>query len=71
MAQTSAIGSYAVGRARLMGHLAMLAFALLVAVSFSLGALAAPHIGATALNAVRFVVGAAIMGGVALAFRPR
>jgi drug/metabolite transporter (DMT)-like permease len=57
---------YAIGREKLLGHLAMLAFALLVAGSFSLGARSAPHIGPVALNAVRFVVGVAIMAGAAL-----
>jgi drug/metabolite transporter (DMT)-like permease len=43
------------------GHLAMLCFAVLVAGSFSLGRLAAPHIDAAALNAVRFVIAALIL----------
>lgn len=43
------------------GHLAMLAFSALVAGSFSLGSMAAPHIAPEALNAVRFVLAALIM----------
>lgn len=43
------------------GHLAMLAFSALVAGSFSLGSMAAPHIAPEALNAVRFVIAAVIL----------
>ncbi|MCR9108168.1 DMT family transporter [Marivita sp. XM-24bin2] len=49
------------------GHLAMLAFSALVAGSFSLGSMAAPHIAPDALNAVRFVIAAAILGLVVFA----
>lgn len=49
----------------LAGHLAMLAFAALIAGAFSIGARAAPYIGPAALNAVRFALGAAIMAAVA------
>ncbi|MCH2094354.1 MAG: DMT family transporter [Rhodobacteraceae bacterium] len=49
------------------GHLAMLAFSALVAGSFSLGALAAPHISPSALNAVRFVLAGAVLAMIALA----
>lgn len=52
---------------RLKGHLAMLAFSALIAGSFALGSMAAPHIAPTALNAVRFVAASAILGSVALA----
>lgn len=44
------------------GHLAMLMFSALVAGSFPLGAAAANHISPLALNAVRFVVAAGIIG---------
>ena len=44
----------ATGREKLLGHLAMLLFAALIAGSFSLGHKAAPHIGAAALNAISF-----------------
>lgn len=46
----------------LLAHLAMLAFATMIAGSFTLGALATPHIGPVPLNAIRFVIGAAMMG---------
>lgn len=46
------------------GHFAMLAFAVLVAGSFSLGGMAAPHIDPAALNAVRFAIGAGLMAAV-------
>ncbi len=49
----------------LRGHAAMLAFALLVAGSFSLGGLAAPHMDPAALNAVRFALATGIMAGLA------
>ncbi|MDP3895698.1 MAG: DMT family transporter [Mesorhizobium sp.] len=57
---------FATGGQKLLGHLAMLAFSAFVAASFSLGALAAPHVGPAAINAARFLFGTAIMGGVAL-----
>lgn len=47
------------------GHLAMLAFSALVAGSFSLGALIANDIAPTAFNAVRFCIGAALVGALA------
>ena len=49
------------------GHLAMLAFSSLVAGSFSLGVLAAPHIQPAAMNAPRFLIAAVLVGSVALA----
>lgn len=49
------------------GHLAMLCFSALVAGSFSLGGLVANEIAPTALNAVRFVIAAMVIGAVALA----
>lgn len=49
------------------GHLAMLSFSLLVAGSFSLGALSANQISPLALNAVRFWIAAAIIGIAAFA----
>lgn len=45
-----------------MGHLAMLVFAFLIAGSFSIGHLAAPHIAPAALNAIRFVFACVILG---------
>ncbi len=44
------------------GHLAMLAFSGLIAGSFALGSLAAPHIAPAALNAMRFAMAAVIIG---------
>lgn len=53
---------HAAGAEKLRGHAAMILFAALVAGSFSFGALAAPHVGPAALNAVRFAIGIALMG---------
>lgn len=49
------------------GHLAMLCFSAIVAGSFSLGSMAAPFIDPAALNAVRFVIGAAVLWAMAAA----
>jgi drug/metabolite transporter (DMT)-like permease len=49
------------------GHAAMLAFSALVAGSFSLGGQVAEEIAPAALNAVRFVIAAAVIGAAALA----
>jgi drug/metabolite transporter (DMT)-like permease len=57
--------AHATGRGKLVGHLAMLLFAALVSGSYSLGAMAAPHIGPAAINAVRFVFGIAVMAAAA------
>ena len=51
----------------LRGHLAMLTFSALIAGSFALGSMAANHIAPTALNAVRFVIAAVIVGAAAFA----
>lgn len=53
--------------AALRGHLAMLLFSSLVAGSFSLGSLAANEIAPAALNALRFLIAAGVIGAVALA----
>lgn len=50
---------------RLLAHLAMLGFAAMIAGSFTLGALATPHIAPVPLNAIRFVIGAMVMAIVA------
>ncbi|MEO3414381.1 DMT family transporter [Roseovarius sp. CAU 1744] len=50
----------------LRGHLAMLCFSGLIAGSFALGSMAAPHVAPTALNAVRFVLASVLVGAVAL-----
>jgi drug/metabolite transporter (DMT)-like permease len=49
------------------GHLAMLAFSALVAGSFSLGALAAPHVDPAALTVLRFILAGVLVGVAALA----
>ncbi|MFC7703034.1 DMT family transporter [Plastorhodobacter daqingensis] len=49
------------------GHLAMLGFAVMVAGSFSLGALAANLIAPAAINAARFAIAAALLGVLCLA----
>ena len=48
-----------------MGHLGMLAFSALVAGSFSLGAMAAPHISPAAMTVVRFAIAGALVGTLA------
>lgn len=62
---------HATGREKLLGHLAMVLFALLIAGSFSLGALTAPHIGPAPLNAIRFALGTAIIAAIAIGLRRR
>jgi len=54
--------THATGHEKLKGHLAMIFFALFIAVSFSLGSLSVPHIGPEPINAIRFVLAAIIMG---------
>ena len=49
----------------LYGHAAMLLFAALISVSFTLGHLAAPHIDPSALTAARFLLAACIIGALA------
>lgn len=49
----------------LRGHAAMLAFSALIAGSFALGSMAAPHIAPTALNATRFIFAAVLLGSAA------
>lgn len=48
------------------GHLAMLGFAMIVALSFPFGAMVGPHIDPAVLTAVRFAVAAAVMWALAL-----
>ena len=64
-------GSHATGREKWLGHLAALLFAALIAGSFSIGDLAAPHLSPTALNAVRFVIAVAILAGINIAMLRR
>lgn len=54
-----------------LAHLAMFAYALIIAGSFSFGALAAPHVPSAVLNLVRFIVATALMGGLLFATRGR
>ncbi|MBL8576377.1 MAG: DMT family transporter [Mesorhizobium sp.] len=58
-------------RAIFLAHLAMLAYALLIAGSFSFGALAAPHVPPTVLNALRFLAASVLMGFMLLASQRR
>lgn len=46
----------------LLGHMAMLAYALIIAGSFSFGAIAAPHVPPTVLNLLRFLAATLLMG---------
>jgi len=62
--------AHAAKNEKLRGHLAMALFALLIAVSFSVGHRAVEHIEPGALNAVRFFFGASLMGVVAYALTP-
>ncbi len=55
------------GAEAMRGHIAMLAFSGLIAGSFALGSLAAPHIAPTALNALRFAMASVLVGVAALA----
>lgn len=72
MADMTIKHAHAKGRDKLIGHLAMLGFAALVSGSYSIGAMAAPHIGPGAINAVRFVFGVCVMASaVALLNRGR
>ncbi|WP_420568580.1 DMT family transporter [Thalassovita sp.] len=51
----------------LRGHAAMLLFSALVAGSFSLGVMAAPHIAPAVLNSLRFLIAAVLVGVAAFA----
>ncbi|GIL01138.1 MAG: hypothetical protein BroJett030_10370 [Alphaproteobacteria bacterium] len=63
--------AFATGGRKLVAHLAMLAFAACIAGSFSLGHKAAPHLEPAALNALRFILGTAVLAGVMLAVTRR
>lgn len=58
------LASSAVGRQKILGHLAMILFTALVSGSYSFGALAAPHIGPGAVNTMRFAFGIGVMAAV-------
>ncbi len=60
-APANSANTHATGRNKVLGHLAGLLFAALIAGSFSIGDLAAPHLSPSALNAVRFVLAVAIL----------
>ncbi len=64
-AAAATLHGHATGRQKWLGHLAMIAFAALIAGSFSFGAMAVPHIGAAPLNVLRFTLGAVVMALVA------
>lgn len=66
MSDANPAKSHAIGGEKLVAHLAMLLFAALVSGSYSLGAIAAPHIGPAAINAVRFLIAVALMGAAGL-----
>lgn len=53
---------YAVGKQKILGHLALIVYASLIAGSFSAGSLAVPYMEPAALNAVRFFIGASLIG---------
>ena len=61
-ARDAAPALHATGRQKVLAHLAMLLFAALVSGSYSLGAIAAPHLGPSAINAVRFALAVALLG---------
>lgn len=53
------------------GHLAMLLFAALVSGSYSVSAIAAPHLHSAAISTLRFALAAAVMAGVVLILKRR
>ena len=63
----SAEHTHATGREKLLGHLAMLLFAALIAGSFSIGDLAVDHLAPAALNSLRFFLAAILMGVISYA----
>lgn len=54
--------THAIGRDRLLGHLAMVTFAAMIGGSFTLGALTVPHVDSAPLNTFRFIIGTVVMG---------
>lgn len=69
MSASSAYTTHATGRERLLGHLAMVFFAALIAGSFSLGRQALPYVDPAPLNAVRYLIAVAIMAGYTFGLR--
>ena len=53
---------FATGREKMLGHLAMLLFAVLIAGSFSFGGLAAAALPAASINALRYLISVLLMG---------
>lgn len=53
--------AHAKGREKLMAHLAMLSFALLISGSFSLGGIAAKYAPSAAINALRYILSVGVM----------
>jgi drug/metabolite transporter (DMT)-like permease len=58
--------AHAIGREKLMAHLAMLSFALLISGSFSLGGIAAKYAPSASINALRYILSVAVMWVVAV-----
>ncbi|MFK5980237.1 MAG: DMT family transporter [Rhizobiaceae bacterium] len=59
---SESIHNYATGKQKILGHLALILFATLIAGSFSLGSIAIPYLEPAALNAMRFFIGAILIG---------
>lgn len=57
----TAHNAHATGREKLMAHLAMLSFALLISGSFSLGGIAAKYAPSAAINALRYILSVGVM----------
>jgi len=68
---TLQVDQLAKGRDKWIGHLAMIAFAALIAGSFSIGKLAIPHIGPVALNAIRLCLACIVMATAVLVILKR
>lgn len=69
MSETVSHRVQATGVEKLRGHLAMLAFAALIAGSFSFGPLALPYVEPAPLNAMRYVIAVAAMAGYTFGLR--
>lgn len=59
---SAAHNRHAKGREKLLAHLAMILFAVLIGGSFSLGGLAAQHVPAAALQVMRYLMTIAVLG---------
>lgn len=69
MTDTIAHRTHAIGRERLLGHLAMVCFAALIAGSFSFGRQALPFVDPGPLNAMRYLIAVAVMAGFVFGIR--